>query len=154
MTDSSPRRATAADLAAIEDLIDQAFGKYVARIGRRPAPMDADYAGMLDTANVWVLSSPAGLVGALVTHARDDHLLVETIAVAPGAQGRGYGPMLLERAEQDAHEAGFTQIRLCTNAAMTENLRFYPRHGYVETRRAQQDGFDRVFFTKALPPRV
>jgi hypothetical protein len=37
-----------------------------------------------------------------------------------------------------------------TNAAMTENLAFYPRHGYVETHRASQDGFDRVFFSKRL----
>jgi hypothetical protein len=39
---------------------------------------------------------------------------------------------------------------LCTNAAMTENLDFYPRRGFHETGRGVQDGFHRVFFAKAL----
>ena len=33
---------------------------------------------------------------------------------------------------------------------MTENLRYYPRHGYIETHRGQQDGYDRVFFRKPV----
>ena len=114
--------------------------------------MDADYAAMLGEANVWVLSSPTGVQGVLVTHVMRDHLFLETVAVASNAQGRGYGAMLLKRAEQDAYQAGFDEVRLYTNVAMTENLSFYPRHGYVETRRERQDGFDRVFFTKSLAP--
>lgn len=35
-----------------------------------------------------------------------------------------------------------------TNAAMTENLVFYPRLGYVEVDRGVDDGYDRVYFTK------
>ena len=41
-------------------------------------------------------------------------------------------------------------MRLYTNEAMTENLSFYPRHGYRETGRAVQDGFRRVFFSKTV----
>jgi hypothetical protein len=33
---------------------------------------------------------------------------------------------------------------------MTENLTYYPRRGYTETHRMQQDGFQRVFFRKRL----
>jgi hypothetical protein len=33
---------------------------------------------------------------------------------------------------------------------MTENLVYYPKHGYAETHRAEQDGFRRVFFRKRL----
>jgi hypothetical protein len=33
---------------------------------------------------------------------------------------------------------------------MTENLACYPRHGYAETHRAEQDGFNRVFFRKPI----
>jgi hypothetical protein len=33
---------------------------------------------------------------------------------------------------------------------MTENLSYYPRHGYAETHRAEQDGFRRVYFRKPL----
>jgi GNAT superfamily N-acetyltransferase len=112
--------------------------------------MDADYAAILGQANVWVLSSRTGVQGALVTHAMGDHLFLETVAVAPGAQGRGYGALLLARADQDAYEAGLDEIRLYTNVAMTENLSFYPRHGYVETGRESRDGFNRVFFARSL----
>ena len=33
---------------------------------------------------------------------------------------------------------------------MTENLDYYPRHGYTEVRRAVQDGYRRVWFRKVL----
>jgi hypothetical protein len=33
---------------------------------------------------------------------------------------------------------------------MTENLAYYPRHGYAETLRAEQDGLRRVFFRKPV----
>ena len=99
---------------------------------------------------MWVLESGDAIVGALVTEERADHLLLETVAVAPGAQGKGYGRLLLERAECDAVELGLTEVRLYTNEAMTENLSFYPRHGYRETGRALQDSFRRVFFSKTV----
>ena len=35
---------------------------------------------------------------------------------------------------------------------MTENQTFYPRHGYVETARGRQDGYDRVFYAKKVAP--
>ncbi|WP_319432704.1 GNAT family N-acetyltransferase [Mycobacterium sp. RTGN5] len=150
MSDPSLRRATAADATAIAQLVEGAYEKYVERIGRRPAPMDADYGALIASANVWILTCDDNLVGSLVTYREDDHLLLDSVAVAPGTQGRGYGALLLRRAEDDAHDAGLTEVRLYTNAAMTENLTFYPRHGYVETHRANQDGFDRVFFSKRL----
>ena len=87
----------------------------------------------------------------LVVH--PDHLLLENIAVLPSAQRRGVGARLLALAEDEARARGLGEIRLYTNEAMTENLAYYPRHGYAETRRAEQDGFRRVFFTKHLAGR-
>ena len=57
---------------------------------------------------------------------------------------------LLERADRDARELGLSELRLCTNESMTENLEFYPRRGFHETSRGVQDGFHRVFFAKLL----
>jgi N-acetylglutamate synthase-like GNAT family acetyltransferase len=150
MDGTSIRRAAAADLTDIQRLITDAYTKYIERIGRPPAPMTADYAAALEHSRVWVLECDNAIVGALVTEDRDDHLLLETVAVAPSAQGGGYGRLLLERAERDAAELGLTEVRLYTNEAMTENLTFYPRHGYRETGRALQDGFRRVYFSKTL----
>jgi ribosomal protein S18 acetylase RimI-like enzyme len=150
MSGTSIRRATAADMAAVAQLIADAYVKYVERIGRTPAPMTTDYAAVLDTARVWALEDDGAVVGALVTEDRGDHLLLEMIAVAPGAQGSGYGKLLLDRAERDAAELGRPEVRLYTNEAMTENLTFYPRHGYRETGRGVEDGFRRVYFAKTV----
>jgi N-acetylglutamate synthase-like GNAT family acetyltransferase len=150
MAGTSIRRATAADLTDIRRLMTDAYTKYIERIGRPPAPMTADYAAALEHSRVWVLESGDAIVGALVTQDRGDHLLLETIAVASSAQGKGYGRLLLERAELDAAELGLSEVRLCTNEAMTENLTFYPRHDYRETGRALQDGFRRVYFSKTV----
>jgi N-acetylglutamate synthase-like GNAT family acetyltransferase len=152
MTDSVIRRADAADVAAIERLVHEAFGKYVSRIGRAPAPMLADYAAAVATARVWVLEVDGRVLGVLVNEVHDDHLLLDTIAVAPGTQGHGYGARLLTRAEDDARELGLPEVRLYTHLRMTENQTFYPRHGYVETARGRQDGYERVYYTKSVVP--
>ena len=53
-------------------------------------------------------------------------------------------------AEQRALAAGHDRISLYTNAAMVENQALYERIGYVETRRADDNGFARVFYEKTL----
>jgi N-acetylglutamate synthase-like GNAT family acetyltransferase len=150
MSGPSPRRATEDDLDGINRLVVAAFGKYVERIGRPPAPMTADYAELLRTSRVWVIEHEREVVGVLVTQVQPDHLLLDSIAVTPTAQGAGHGHTLLERADQDARELGLPEIRLCTNEAMSENIEFYPRRGFHETGRGIQDGYHRVFFAKAL----
>jgi N-acetylglutamate synthase-like GNAT family acetyltransferase len=150
MDEPELRRATKDDVDAIEGLVEDAFGKYVERIGRPPAPMVADYAALLGESRIWVVERRGAIVAMLVTQHHGDHLLLDAIAVASDAQGSGHGRRLLERAERDAAEQGLTEVRLCTNEAMTENLVFYPRHGYRETRRGVEDGYQRVFFTKDL----
>ena len=143
------RPATVADVAAIEDVVKTAYTRYVSRIGREPAPMTVDYRTVVAaTEQAWVLIDGGELVGLIVTIVESDHLLIENVAISPAAQGRGYGRLLLGYAEQLAQERGLPQTRLYTNAAMTENLAFYPRMGYVEVARRSQDGFDRVFFVK------
>jgi hypothetical protein len=43
-----------------------------------------------------------------------------------------------------------TRLKLYTNEAMMENLDYYPRKGYFETHRGEQDGYRGVFYTKTL----
>jgi hypothetical protein len=42
-------------------------------------------------------------------------------------------------------------LRLYTNAAMTENLSIYAHIGFVETHRAVEKGFNRVYLRWTLP---
>src|SRR4029079_14353843 len=102
MSGTSIRRATTADLTEIRQLIADAYTKYIERIGRPPAPMTADYAAALRHSRVLVLASGKAIVGVSVTDDSGDHLLLETVAVAPDCQRMGYGKMLLDRAERDA----------------------------------------------------
>ena len=90
------------------------------------------------------------VAGFIILIPRPGYLLLDNVAVLPAAQGRGIGARLLALAEDRARALGVPEIRLYTNAAMTENLTYYPRYGYTETHRAQQDGFQRVFFRKPV----
>jgi GNAT superfamily N-acetyltransferase len=144
------RRADASDVAALRVVATEAYRGYVARIGRRPAPMTADYAEAVRGGLAWAAVRDGEVVGLLVLAVKPDHLLLENVAVLPSAQGCGIGARLLALAEDQARELGRGEIRLYTNEAMTENLVYYPKHGYAETHRAEQDGFRRVFFRKRL----
>lgn len=146
------RRAAPGDAAAVSALVEAAYAPYVPVIGRRPAPMDQDYPRILGGSHCWVAELDAQLVGVLVTDPQPDHLLLENVAVHPFAQRHGVGARLLQVAEAYAAELGLSQVRLYTNEAMTANLWFYPRHGYSEVGRGEQDGFRRVFFVKQLRP--
>jgi ribosomal protein S18 acetylase RimI-like enzyme len=77
-------------------------------------------------------------------------MLIDNVAVSPGAQGLGYGRKLLEFAERAALEAGYESIRLYTNESMTENIALYSRIGFVETNRAEEKGLRRVYMTKSI----
>ena len=112
--------------------------------------MTADYGAVVTRGEVWVAEEGRQILGMLVLSAEPDHLLVENVAVVPSAQGRGVGNALMRLAEDRAAACGLDELRLHTNVAMTENLRYYPRRGYVETHRRGEGGFQRVFFRKRI----
>jgi N-acetylglutamate synthase-like GNAT family acetyltransferase len=134
----------------MRELAHEAYELYVERIGREPAPMSADYGRIAESGHAWVAEHGDRIVGLLVLEPAEDYLLLENVAVAPQAHGRGVGGRLLRLAEEQARAHGLREVRLYTNEAMTENLTYYPRHGYQETHRSTQNGFRRVFFTKVL----
>jgi len=142
--------AAEADVPALRSIAVAAYQRYVPRIGRQPAPMTADYLAPARHGQAWVATQDGQAVGFIILIPQPGHLLVENVAVLPAAQGRGIGAQLLALAEDRARSLCLPEIRLYTNEAMTENLAYYPRHGYTETHRAQQDGFHRVYFRKRL----
>jgi ribosomal protein S18 acetylase RimI-like enzyme len=145
------RPAIPADEPAIRVCAERAYARYVPVIGRRPAPMDADVAARIAAGEVHVATDDAGaLRGFVVFRPYADHMLLENVAVLPEEAGRGTGSALIRFCEDTARSRGLATVRLYTNARMTENLALYPRLGYTETARRTEDGFDRVFFEKAL----
>jgi GNAT superfamily N-acetyltransferase len=144
------RPAGPGDVDELRAIAAAAYQKYICRIGRAPAPMTADYSQAVLDGQAWVAIEDEQIVGFAVVIAQPGYLLMDNVAVLPAAQGRGIGAGLLALAEEQARGLGLSEIRLYTNEAMTENLAYYPRHGYTETHRAEQDGFNRVFFRKPI----
>ena len=145
------RLATEDDLPVVQGIVRAAYRHYIARIGRMPAPMQDDYAALIAAGRVWVAELAGAVRGILVLIPRGDAMLLDNIAVAPDAQGRGLGRRMLDFAEAAALQAGYGAIRLYTNEAMTENIRLYTRAGYAEeTHRAEEKGLRRVYMRKGL----
>lgn len=144
------RAARMSDLDGIRRCAEAAYGLYVSRIGRPPAPMVADFAGLIENGSVHVLDDGGTVAGFAVFYRRGDHIHLENVAVHPAFQKRGHGVRLITYVERFGIEAGAAAVELYTNIKMTENLSLYPSLGYAETERRHEDGFDRVFFRKAL----
>jgi ribosomal protein S18 acetylase RimI-like enzyme len=149
----APRLARRSDLPGINDLNAAAYASYRTRMDRLPAPVSHDYTSEIEAGQAWVILDPAerpALLGMIVLIPADDSLLIENVAVAPAAQGRGLGRQLMEFAEHRAAAQGISRLTLYTNEVMTENLAIYAKLGYRETGRRPDGGYNRVFMEKRL----
>ena len=146
----SIRLAHAADTDAVRALVNEAYGHYVARIGKPPAVMFDDYARRIASNQAWAWEEDHSIVGLLVLVEKPAHLLLDNVAVAPTAQGRGIGRALIAFAEAEGRRRCFEEIQLYTHALMIENIALYARLGFTETRRLQEQGYDRVSMAKPL----
>lgn len=135
---------------AVRELVLQAYTPWMQAIGRRPAPMDDDYPYHIARNEVHVLDVQRRLAAIAVLIVHPDHLLLDNVAVAPFAQGRGFGRRMIAHAESEALRLAFSALRLFTNERMERNIQLYRRLGFVETHRAEMDGHRRVFMTKTI----
>jgi ribosomal protein S18 acetylase RimI-like enzyme len=141
----SVRAAIAADTDTIGAIARAAYSKYVARIGQAPAPMFADFAAYIARDAVVLIESDGKVCGFMIAWPETNAYFIDNIAVDPAAQGRGLGRRLIAHAVSEARRLGLRTLSLYTNVAMTENLALYRRIGFVETHRAVENGFNRVY---------
>jgi GNAT superfamily N-acetyltransferase len=134
----------------IQSCAHTAYGKYIERIGKAPAPMNADFARQIEQGIVHVALRGPRFAGYVVFYPQGDHLHLEAVAVLPEHAGKGIGKALIGYVEQAARREGLKAVELYTNEAMIENLAMYPKMGYRETQRMRHEGFNRVFFRKTL----
>ena len=144
------RPATLEDVPQVEACAEAAYEIYVEAIGKKPAPMVADFAGAQAAGQLHVAEVNGEVAGFVVFYQRKDHVHLENVAVSPDHQGKGVGRALVDFVEQDALARGLAAVELYTNVKMTGNLTLYPALGYSEIGRWSEDGFDRVFFRKVL----
>ena len=145
------RRATADDAARIGAIARAAYIKYMPRIGREPAPMSADFAAEITADRVVVIETDGAIDGYMIAWSKMDVYFIDNIAVDPARQGEGLGRQLMDYAVREAKHHRLSAIQLYTNAAMTENLSMYTHMGFVETHRATEKGFHRVYMRWTLP---
>lgn len=144
------RIAQATDIEPVGRCARAAYQRYVARIGREPAPMVADFASQISAGLVYVIDVDGEVAGYAVAYPSYGGMHLENVAVDPSFQGRGLGRALISHVESQARAGAHDQVNLYTNAKMLENLRMYPALGYTEVDRRTEDGFERVYFEKAL----
>lgn len=83
-----------------------------------------------------VVDGRLGRAGRLVGAARlqrGEVARVGRVVVAPDAQGRGVGSLLLSAVHEVAERDGADATELFTGADSARNIAFYARHGYVGT---------------------
>lgn len=76
-----------------------------------------------------------GMIGALMLLFEGRVCRVLSVAVIPGARGRGYGRRMMEATEEAARERGCTLVRLEVSTQNGGAIEFYRRIGY------ETDGF-------------
>lgn len=144
------RAATPSDADAARALVAASFEKYVALIGKRPAPMLINFEQRLRQDGAFIALGPDGLDGLTLFETQGGTLALDVIAVAPARQGCGVGRALTTFVENVAGDLGLRAVELYTNVAMTDAAAFYRRLGYEIFDRRAEDGFERIYFRKRL----
>jgi len=144
------RRARPEEAGTIQALVRRAYAKYLDRVAVAPKPMLADYETAVARHQMWLLRRDGVLTAVLELIAEPDHLLVENVAVAVAAQGKGLGKRLMAFAEAVARRQGYAEVRLYTHERFVENIALYRSIGYRETHREQLPQKAVVHMAKSL----
>lgn len=145
------RPAGPGEAGRVRDLVRAAYARWVPHLGQEPGPMGDDYGRRVAQGQAFVLEEEGAMLGVMVLEEAADALLLDNVALAPEAQGKGLGRSLMDFAEAEARRRGLPVVRLYTHARMEANIRMYRRLGYTETRRVREHGFDRIYMEKRLP---
>lgn len=149
--DPGIRKAQPADTPKMKNCVKAAYRHYIARMGKSPGPMLDDYSEVVRKHQAFVAELNGQVVGVLVLILQDEGILLDNFAVPPEYQGQGFGRKLVEFAESEARNQGFSHLDLYTHECMAENIKMYKRLGYVNTERRTVRGYQRVYMRKSLP---
>ena len=145
------RPAVPEDVAAITDLVRDAFAQYTPLIGKPPAPALYDYAAIVARGRVTVAMSGEAMLGVIYIYPEaEDGMMLDVLAVSEAARGQGLARRLIEAAEDQARDEGALRMRVYTNAVMAGPQALYPKLGYHETHRGESDGYQRIHYEKVL----
>ncbi|ROM85438.1 GNAT family N-acetyltransferase, partial [Pseudomonas brassicacearum] len=106
---------------------EQAYAQCVSVIGRKPAPMLADFGAQSAAGFVHLsIGEQDELRGFIVFFPVGQQMFLENIAVSKEGRGKGIGKALIQFCEAQATRSGSGSVCLYTNVKMTDNLSIYP----------------------------
>jgi GNAT superfamily N-acetyltransferase len=126
------REATAADVAAITDVVNRAFlvEQFFVE-GDRTSP--GEVADRMRRGAFLVAELEAGLVASVFVQASEERGYFGMLAVDPVHQGTGLGRLLVHAAEEWCRARGCSAVDIHVVNVRTELPAFYRRLGYVDT---------------------
>ncbi|MDI1243047.1 MAG: GNAT family N-acetyltransferase [bacterium] len=137
------RLATPDDSVAIAEVLRDAFTVY-----RKHYTEDAfavvtpgrdEILGRFEEGPMWVAEMEGEVVGTVSLTTGPEGLYVRSMAVAPTAQGRGIGHLLLEAIHEYAEATQFERIFLYTTYFVPGAKEMYAKHGYKWVRDTTAD---------------
>ena len=100
------RKATPEDIPDLQSCARAAYSKYIDRMDKEPAPMNADFGSQIAQGRVYVALCQRQFVGYVVFYPEADHLHLENVAVLPTQTSKGIGKKLIEYVEHTARQQG------------------------------------------------
>ena len=144
------RAATVTDLASIVEYSDLAFAYLTGHSGKSGVDAADDLRLQILEGSIQLICDGEDVLGYISLYPAADQMFIDTLAVLQKHHRRGLGSRLLGFADGEALRRGLTTLNLFTKGTVEDNLAFYPRRGYRETGRCNDDGFCRVFYSKDI----
>ena len=143
------RSALKGDAKMMQAIASAAYQPYIEEMGRKPAPIIADFDAHI-AKDVCLVLWPAGKIAgyAVILHRADGYWL-ENIAVHPEHHKKGLGTALIKAVEAIIRPRA-DHYQLYTNIVMQSNARWYLSLGSKQTKEAVEDGFHRLYFKTTL----
>ena len=138
------RLATAADAAAIADLVRLAFATQSVVTNPLPSALKETPETItreLTLGGGAVIDSGVRLVGAVLWREEDGSLYVGRLSVHPAHRRRGIARMLMDECEREARRRGLTRMHLGVRLPLLDNRRLFASCGFVETGLSTHEGF-------------
>lgn len=146
--------AVSNEAAAIAALLYEAFAEYKPLFTEKgftdSTPVQKEIEDRIAEKAVWVAvfeNDIAGTVSILPCH---DGLFLRSMAVGPGARGKGIGKALLDHVHQYAFEKGCPCLKLDTTPFLSAAIRLYESFGFKQQGSGDLYGTPLIIMTKTL----
>ena len=141
--------ATVSDTPNLVRLAHEAYRHHIARIGRPPAPMIADFTCHITDDTVFSATNDV-ICGYVVLCHESACWRLDNIAVAASSEGQGIGAALIRHSESFMAKREAVSYHLDTNELMHKNIDWYCNAGFWEIARREEHGFKWVYFEKKI----